>query len=165
MSLSSMETVYDTLVAYSQEATYPRPIFRLTVDGHDIAQLISPRLMSLELTDNRGLEADQLSLTLSDHDGSLSIPPTGAHLRLWLGWSDSGLIDKGSFTVDETEHSGAPDILSIRARSADLLKRLKSKRERSWSNSTLGQVLGEIAANNALNSRIADALEDRKSVV
>ena len=159
MSLSSMETVYDTLVAYSQEATYPRPIFRLTVDGHDIAQLISPRLMSLELTDNRGLEADQLSLTLSDHDGSLSIPPTGAHLRLWLGWSDSGLIDKGSFTVDETEHSGAPDILSIRARSADLLKRLKRKRERSWSNSTLGQVLGEIAANNALNSRIADALE------
>ena len=50
------------------------PVFRLTVDGNDIAQLISPRLIALDLTDNRGLEADQLSVTLSDHDGLLAIP-------------------------------------------------------------------------------------------
>lgn len=142
-----------------RDAGYPVPVFRLTVDGNDIAQLISPRLIALDLTDNRGLEADQLSVTLSDHDGLLAIPPRGAVLHLWLGWSDSGLVDKGTYTVDETEHSGAPDVLSIRARSADLRKGLKVKRERSWSSpKTLGDVLTDIALGNNLKPVLAPAL-------
>jgi phage protein D len=149
----------DAVERYRREAGYPVPAFRITVDGNDIAKLISPRLMSLELTDNRGIEADQLSLTLSDHDGLLAIPPTGAVIRLWLGWSDTGLVDKGTYTVDETEHSGAPDILSIRARSADLRKGLKTKRERSWSNTTLGDVLGDIALSHGLTATIAGVLD------
>ena len=148
----------DTVDRYKRDAAYPVPAFRLTVNGNDIAQLISPRLMSLELTDNRGIEADQLSITLSDHDGLLAIPPKGAVVRLWLGWSDTGLVDKGTYTVDETEHSGAPDVLSIRARSADLRKGLKTKRERSWSNTTLGKVIGDIAMGNNLTSTVAGAL-------
>jgi phage protein D len=143
---------------YRRDAAYPVAAFRLTVDGADIANLISPRLMRLALTDNRGVEADQLSITLSDHDGLLTIPPKGAVLRLWLGWSDTGLVDKGTYTVDETEHSGPPDVLSIRARSADLRAGLKTKRERSWSNTTLGEVLGEIANGNKLTANIATAL-------
>lgn len=149
----------DSTKGFMRDAAYPVPALRITVDGLDIAQLISPRLMSLELTDNRGVEADQLSITLSDHDGLLAIPPKGAVLRLWLGWSDTGLVDKGTYTVDETEHSGAPDVLNIRARSADLRKGLKVKRERSWSNTTLGEVLGDIATGNSLTATIADALK------
>ena len=149
----------DTAERFIRDAAYPVPAFRLTVDGLDIANLISPRLMILELTDNRGVEADQLSITLSDHDGLLAIPPKGAVLRLWLGWSDTGLVDKGTYTVDETEHSGAPDVLSIRARSADLRKGLKAKRERSWSNTPPGDVLGDIAIGNGLTATIAGALD------
>ncbi|WP_223527990.1 phage late control D family protein [Pseudomonas sp. A-RE-23] len=141
-----------------RDAAYPVPAYRITVDGKDIAQLISPRLMNLDLTDNRGIEADQLSITLSDHDGLLTIPPKGAVIRLWLGWSDTDLVDKGSYTVDEIEHSGGPDVLNIRARSADLRKGFKTKRERSWSNTTLGAVLGDIALGNGLTATIADAL-------
>lgn len=151
--------IEDAAGQYRRDAAYAVPAFRITVDGNDIAQLISPRLMSLQLTDNRGIEADQLSITLSDHDGLLAIPPKGAVVRLWLGWSNTGLVDKGTYTVDETEHSGAPDVLSIRARSADLRKGLKTKRERSWSNTTLGDVLGDIAIGNGLTATIAGALD------
>ncbi|UUT14512.1 phage late control D family protein [Pseudomonas zeae] len=147
------------LSRFQREAAYPVPAFRITVDGNDIAQMISPRLMSLDLTDNRGIEADQLSITLSDHDGLLAIPPTGALIGLWLGWNDTGLIDKGTYTVDETEHSGAPDVLTIRARSVDLRKSLKTKRERSWSNTTLGGVLGDVALGNGLTSNVAGSLD------
>lgn len=160
LALSGVTGFLDkTIERYKREAAYPVPAFRVTVDGNDIAQLISPRLMSLDLTDNRGIEADQLSITLSDHDGLLAIPPKGAVIRLWLGWSDTGLVDKGTYTVDETEHSGTPDVLSIRARSADLRKGLKTKRERSWSNTTLGDVLGDIALGNGLTATIAGALD------
>ncbi|WP_079227328.1 hypothetical protein [Pseudomonas putida] len=82
-----LRNTYDGL---QRDAAYPVPAFRITINGSDIAQLISPRLMSLQLTDIRGLEADQLDLTLSDHDGLLVIPPRGAVVRLWLGWSDAG---------------------------------------------------------------------------
>ncbi len=158
-ALSTATAYLDDLAErYRRDAAYPVPAYRITVDGKDIAPLISPRLMSLDLTDNRGIEADQLSISLSDHDGLLAIPPKGAVVRLWLGWSDTGLVDKGSYTVDEIEHSGAPDVLSIRARSADLRKGLKSKRERSWSNATLGGVLSDIALGNALAVSVASDL-------
>ncbi|MEN5143543.1 phage late control D family protein [Pseudomonas juntendi] len=137
------------------------PAFRLTVNGKDIAKSISPRLSSLQLTDNRGLEADQLSLSLTDDDGLLEIPPRGAVVKLWLGWSDTGLVYKGSFTVDETEHSGTPDMLNIRARSADLRNGLKTKRERSWNTTTLGQILSDIASANDLKTNIAAAVAQR----
>ncbi|WP_256672895.1 phage late control D family protein [Pseudomonas sp. v388] len=151
--------VRSTADQLKRDVTHPAPAFRITVDGNDIAKMISPRLISLDLTDNRGLEADQLSISLSDHDGLLAIPRRGALIRLWLGWSDTGLIDKGTYTVDEIEHSGAPDVLSIRARSADLRKGLKTKRERSWSDTTLGDVLGDIASTNGLNATVASELD------
>ncbi|ACO79879.1 Phage late control gene D protein-like protein [Azotobacter vinelandii CA] len=137
---------------------YPYPICRVVVDGRDITAAISPRLIAISLTDNRGLEADTLDIQLSDHDGLLAIPPRGATVRLWLGWSDSGLVDKGSYTVDETEHSGAPDVLSIRARSADLREGLKTKRERSWDQKALGDVIKAIATSNGLTAVIAPGL-------
>nr|WP_256212324.1 phage late control D family protein [Pseudomonas sp. NBRC 111118] len=151
----------DTSDGLRRDGTNSVPAFRLTVNGTDIAKVVNPRLMSIQLTDNRGLEADQLSITLSDHDGMLEIPPRGAIIKLWLGWSDTGLVNKGSYTVDETEHSGAPDVLSIRARSADLRGSLKNKRERSWSAATLGKVLTDIAGANELTTKIASALAER----
>ncbi|WP_028696139.1 phage late control D family protein [Pseudomonas cremoricolorata] len=158
MNRSSIGYLGDLLRGVTKDAAQQIPAFRLSVDGIDIAAKISQRLLSLELTDNRGLEADQLSLSLSDHDGLLAVPPRGAVIRLWLGWSDTGLVDKGSYTVDETEHSGAPDILSIRARSADLRQGLKRKRERSWSQRTLGHVLEDIAAAHGLQPSVTPAL-------
>lgn len=128
--------------------TLPRhaaPAYRITVNGQDITSKVSPRLISISLTDNRGLEADQLDISLSDHDGQLAIPPKGAQVELWLGWSDTGLVYKGSYLVDETEHSGAPDTLSIRARSVDLSSALSRKRERSWHDVTLGDIIHTIA--------------------
>lgn len=150
--------VRETAERIRRDLAYPVPAFRLTVDGKDIAKPISLRLISLELTDNRGIEADQLSITLSDHDGLLVMPSKGAVAQLWLGWSDTGLVPKGSYIIDEIEHSGAPDILSIRARSADLRKSLKTKRERSWSDTTLGDVVRQVALANGLKAIVASTL-------
>ncbi|SER25162.1 hypothetical protein SAMN04244573_03201 [Azotobacter beijerinckii] len=136
-------------------AAYAYPTCRVVVDGRDITAAITQRLIAIGLTDNRGLEADTLDIQLSDHDGRLAIPPRGATVQLWLGWSDTGLTYKGSYTVDETEHSGSPDVLSIRARSADLREGLKTKRERSWDQQTLGDVIKAIASSNGLQPVIA----------
>lgn len=135
------------------------PAFMLKLDNDDITQDFSDRLISLTMTDNRGFEADQLDIELDDTDGQIALPPRGATLTLWLGWQDSALIKKGTFTVDEIEHRGAPDTLTIRGRSADFRGTLNSRREQSWHDTTLGQIVETIAARNKLTASVADTLK------
>lgn len=135
------------------------PAYMLTLDGEDITQNFSDRLIGLTMTDNRGFEADQLDIALDDTDGLVELPPRGASLTLWLGWQGSALVNKGSFTVDEIEHRGAPDTLTIRGRSADFRGSLNSRREQSWHDTTLGVIVETIAQRNKLTASVADSLK------
>ncbi len=134
------------------------PTYRLSVDGRDITPTVEARLVSLRLEEKRGDDADQLDLTLSDADGKLAIPRQGATIEVALGWEGQQLVDKGTFKVDEVEHSGAPDQVTIRARSADLANTLRTKRDQSWHQITLGQILRTIATRNGLSTRIHASL-------
>ena len=138
--------------------SYPHAIFRLLVDGVDIGTKFQNRLNSLTITDNRGMESDALEVTLSDHDGLLNLPPKDAVIQAWIGWSNTGLVYKGLYKVKEVEHSGAPDILTIRASSADLKSGLKQKKERSFSNVTLEAVLQAIAFQHELDLSVHQSL-------
>jgi phage protein D len=136
----------------------PTPEYQITLDGRDLTSKIAPRLISLSLSESRSDEADTLDLTLDDSEGKLAIPARGAVLRVAFGWSDTGIVDKGSFTVDEVEHSGAPDILTIRARSASMTKEMGERIERSWHGETIGAIVRKIAGKHGLKPAIADAL-------
>jgi len=138
--------------------SYKRPVYRIEVDGKDITATVRGRLSGLTLTDNRGFDADQLDIVLDDSDGKLDLPPRGVEVRVAFGWTHSGLVDKGIFTVDEVSHSGAPDQLTIRARSADLRTGLTTQRERSWHAVTLGDIVREIAGENGLIPSIVGVL-------
>lgn len=139
--------------------THPQAIYKLIVDEQDITQDISGRLSSLTLTDNRGFEADQLEIVLDDSDGKLALPARGALMKLGLGWKETGLIDKGSYTVDEVAHDGAPDIITIHARSAELSSGLTTQRERSFHQKALGDIVRTIAAENELQVIISSQLD------
>lgn len=137
---------------------HPIPAWKVTLDGQDLTERMRPRLLDLTLTECRSEDADQLDLRVHDHDGALALPKRGVELAVAIGWQDGGLIDKGKFTVDEVEHSGAPDILTIRARSANMTKQLRSRRDRSWHDVTLGAVLRNLAGEHGLTPRIAAQL-------
>lgn len=138
---------------------HPRPAWTLSVDGIDISAQVADRLVSLTLTDNRGFEADQIDLVLDDTDGALVFPARGAAVRLALGWQGAALIDKGDFVVDEIEHSGAPDQLTLRARSADLRGGLTTQLERSFHGVTLGAIVRTIADETDLRPVVAPDLD------
>lgn len=137
---------------------YRRPSYRITLGGTDITPRINGRLVSLRLRTQRGLEADQLDITLTDHDGALELPRRGVSLSVAYGWQDEGLIDKGLFTVDEIQHSGAPDQITIRARSADLRGQLPGKRTQSWHDITVAEIIDTIAKRHGLDPVIGDTL-------
>ncbi|HFE1796837.1 TPA: phage late control D family protein [Yersinia enterocolitica] len=136
------------------------PDYSITVDSIDKSGGIKKRLMSLTLTDNRGFEADQLDIELDDSDGKLVLPRRGAKIAVALGWQGSALIDKGVFTVDEIEHSGAPDKLTIRARSADFRETLNIRRDHSYHKATIGGIIKTIAERNKLTPTLNKAMYD-----
>lgn len=143
---------------YSSPGSTLTPVYMLKIESKDITGNISDRLISLTMTDNRGFEADQLDLELNDADGRVVLPVRGAVLSLWLGWKGSALIEKGRFTVDEVEHRGAPDTVTIRARSADFRGSLNSRREESWHDKTLGMIVEAVAKRNKLEAAVAPEL-------
>lgn len=68
------------------------------------------------------------------------------------------MVDKGQYKVDELEHSGPPDRLTIRARSVDLTGGMTTRREQSFRDQTIGAIVGAIAAKNGLAATVASAL-------
>lgn len=140
------------------DSAYPQPRWRVILDGKDISGRIAPRLMSLTVTSERGQDADQLDLTVSDHDGTLKLPRTGVTVDVALGWDTTGLTSLGTFTVDEVEHAGTPDKVTIRGRSAKMASAIRQKRTQSWDATTVGDMLRELAGRNGLNPRCAPSL-------
>jgi phage protein D len=140
---------------------HAKPAYVVVVDGRDITPSIDARLIELTLTEARGDEADMLELTLSDHDGALALPRKGAVIAFQLGYESTGMVDKGTFVVDEVEHSGAPDTLSIRARAADLRAALRNRKDQSWHEQTLGTIFTTLAKRNSITPRIATDLASK----
>lgn len=64
--------------------------------------------------------------------------------------------------VDEIEHSGAPDKLTLRARSADFRDTLNIQREASYHDKTLGDIVTTIAKRNKLDVALDSTLEKVK---
>lgn len=146
---------------YQTETAYPFPIYRLEVDGNDISPLVVDRLISLSIKDNRGLVVDSVDIDLDDSDGQLEIPPEGAIIQVWIGWSNTGLVNKGKYKVESVTHRGAPDVLSISAFSNDVSEGLKQKRERSFSNKTIQVIFETVGAEYALKTIVHNTLANR----
>lgn len=135
------------------------PSFSILMGGKALTQL-DPRIISLELTDNRGFEADELTIAIDDSDGLIELPPRGAELSVSLGWQGESLVYKGVYTVDEVAHSGPPDRMEITARSADFRDEFNVKREVSWHDVTVERIVSAIARRYNLTPVISEQLMD-----
>ena len=140
------------------EKTYPHPVWNISLAGKDMTRSLRPRLMELTLTDHRGLAADELDFSLQDADGQQDVIARGSQIQVSLGWRQTRLLDKGTYVVDEIEHSWAPDRLTIRARSADLRESMGEKKERSWDETTVGAIVVEITGEHGLSPVVSPDL-------
>lgn len=137
-----------------------QPIFKLTADDQDISRLIAERLIELNLNDSSGFDSDTLELALNNTGGVLALPRRGVRLNCWLGFKVQGqeqLYYKGMFYVDELTESGAPDQLSIHAKSADMLSTAKVLRTRSFQQTTLGFILERLAVDEGWQLAVSPA--------
>lgn len=126
--------------------------------GGKALTVLDEKLISLELTDNRGFNADELTISIDDSQGDIALPPRGAELSVSLGWQGEPLIYKGIYVVDEVSHSGPPDRIDITARSADFRDEFNVKREVSWHDVTVERIVSAIAHRYKLKPIISEQL-------
>lgn len=134
------------------------PVIKLTADDEPLNEQVLSRLMTLSITDNKNLDADELSITLDDHDGALELPKRGVKLQCWMGFADTGVHDMGTYIVDSSEWGGAPDTISVKAKSADFKSSLKAGRSESYHNVTLGKIADDVAKRQQLELSIKPEL-------
>lgn len=61
---------------------------------------------------------------------------------------------KGRFRVDEVEEGGPPDVITIRARAADVAGDYGKRRNHAWKDRTVGAILHEIASRHGLTAQV-----------
>lgn len=138
------------------------PVAKLTINGKPFNTDALSRIISINLTDKSGFEADELTVSLSDHDGALALPPKSAEITIALGYIETGVVDKGSYKITEVSWSGAPDTLHITAQSADTSDRFSEAKEKSWHKTSLKEIIESIAAANSYTPIIGKAYQDEK---
>lgn len=127
------------------------PDFTLTLKDKALERDLSARVVTITMTDKSALEADELKIVFDDSDGQFEMPERGVVLTLHLGWKGQPLYRCGNFIVDSVIHSGAPDLLTVVAHSADLRGALNTVRSYSYDDWTLGAIVRIISNNNHLN--------------
>jgi len=135
------------------------PGWSLILDGGLLS--LDGRLISLSITDYAGFQADDLRLSISDHDGAVALPKKGAVIEAAIGWGNV-LIPKGKFTVDEVTHSGAPDKIDVSAKSADFSQGFAEQTDKSWHQQTIGQIVITIANKRGWQPKIHQDLANIK---
>lgn len=145
-----------------KNARHLTPSAELTIDGRRFGTQAMSRIISISLTDKRGFEADELTIELDDHDGTIAIPKTGSKITLKLGYQETGLVEKGEYLVSEFTASGSPDRLSITARAADLAEALAEQVEKSWHKQTLYQIIETIAKKHKYEYIISKDFQSQK---
>ncbi|WP_408586571.1 phage late control D family protein [Novosphingobium sp.] len=141
--------------------------WRVTLDGEDMtSEWKRPRLLGVRLREGMGEEADELEFVVDDTDGKFRPPLSGSVLALQMGWERGsevrvGLVDKGTYQVDELSWSGPPDQITVTARSADFKDTFRTRKTRVWKDTTVGALVGQIAADNALTPRCHPDLADK----
>ncbi|WP_276681497.1 contractile injection system protein, VgrG/Pvc8 family [Thalassolituus oleivorans] len=133
-------------------------MIKLTVNGTDITKVVLDNLISITVTDERDGDVDQLDIEIANPNLEIALPAPKAKLNLWLQDDAGELVDMGIYHVDTSELSG-PDLrINITARSADITDSLRVRREVSYKDTTLGDMLKQIASRNALDAVIGITL-------
>ncbi|MDF3413559.1 hypothetical protein HKX54_03750 [Sulfitobacter sp. M57] len=136
------------------------PEYLILADGVDVTLNIRDRLVQLSITDDEGVKADRLDMTVDDRDGVLALPKHGAALEVHLGFRETGLTHMGRYIVDTTEGSGPPAVIQIGAKAADMGSGIRAPRTRGWRDTTLGDIAKKIASETGLRPVIGASIAD-----
>ncbi|MCF6777648.1 hypothetical protein L3V83_13845 [Thiotrichales bacterium 19X7-9] len=138
-------------------------IYKIEANDKNITDMISEHLISLTINDSLGDNSDSLSLTLSDSNEDIQFPKAGAELKVSLG-TKNNLHSFGVFVVDHVSYKTPPSLIEISAKSVPFnqskqFQAMQSKLNRSFDQTTIGDIVKQIANEHGLSYSVAPELE------
>ena len=121
------------------------PDFKIEVNGKDVTDNVKKHLANLNLKDEAGDTTDELTLNF---DNLFKRPKYEDKIKIWLGYKESGLYYCGAFLVQTTEKN--QNSLRVRATSTNFTTEIKKKRNRSYENISLCDLVKKVADRNSL---------------
>ena len=128
------------------------PYYVLTINGKNVTQDVSAFLSSVEYNDKLEAESDDVQLVIDDVAGlwqSSWYPQQGDSLTLKMGYKGN-MIDCGLFEIDEIELSGQPDVMTVKAIAAAVMKAIRTKSSKNYEKQSLRQIAQFVADKHEL---------------
>lgn len=130
-----------------------RLVFFIEYEGKDITADVSRDFVRLVYNDKRSGEADELEIVLENSHGRWTnawYPEKGDRIRAAFGYEGEAPLPCGEFEVDETELSGPPDEVTIKALSAGITRAVRTKQTKAYNGQTLTTIANQVAQRNGL---------------
>lgn len=135
--------------------THPRVL--VDIDGVPVSGLFFERLVSLSITDREGIRSDTLEMTFNDAAPHFASPRRGAVATVTI-LAGSGGGFSGAYVIDRVDHSCLPYTITVGGHSADLRSDMKTSKSRHWDDTSVKDIVTEIAGEYGLDPKISDAV-------
>ncbi|OYX11243.1 MAG: hypothetical protein B7Z15_12155, partial [Rhizobiales bacterium 32-66-8] len=127
------------------------PYIAINFNGRNLVPQWGPTLISVTVTDERGLESDKVSIELDDLDGETECPETGQIVTVDGGYEEDGAAVQGEFEIDQISLEGWPQRITLSGTSASAKKANKERKteaHKKMDTPTLGKLAEKIAGRN-----------------
>lgn len=141
------------------------PILKLDWEDQEVSKDFYKAVESVRVVDESDLAADTLTLELSNSHLH-PLPPEGRLLEVYLGYSDvlgQEVTSMGCFAIDQIKEKWPANRLTVTAKGFDTRNDLKTRKDRSFKNTNLGEIFSSIARENNKEPRISEEVFQMKS--
>lgn len=135
--------------------THPKVL--VDIDGVPVSGLFFERLVSLNITDREGIRSDTLELVFNDAAPHFASPRRGAVASVTI-LSGAGGGFAGAYVIDRVDHKCLPYTITVSGHSADLRSEMKTSKSRHWDDTSVKDIVTEIAGEYGLEPKISDAV-------
>lgn len=129
------------------------PDFSISITGG--GSFPKDRVLSIQTTDEAGINSDSCEIELDDYDDALQMPITEAKVAVSLGYKETGLVKIGTYFVREITLNGARRTIRLRCEAA--AKTLLAQKTKD-NGDTLGDIVDESAGEADFESAVDDEL-------
>lgn len=135
-----------------------KPAYEIFADGERVTPRFVGRLTSLEISDDAGEQADELTLQIEDSSNLVALPKPSAELEVMLGFGED-LQRMGLYIVDDVEIAGPPIRIKIKGAGAPFIRSkkfapLQERKTRSFKKKTIGEIAKTIAGEHGLKAAV-----------
>lgn len=138
-----------------------KPSYQVHVSGNDVSAVLADGLVSITVTDERGMVSDEVSIVFTDVRTRYALPRRGQLVQVALGY-DGANVECGTYQITKVSVTGKPRQITITARAAPVGSKLVERRSTSWDD---GLTMADIGTAIAIRHGLTPAMHPEMAAI